>query len=279
MQSEVLYGARASAVFKGAISLFFFVALLVSNDGNLNGTKLFIALGALIVALWQMRGVFKPKSLAMDRYGLIYHPPFSGAPTQINWSQIASFDIKGSDKQRKLVLTYQHGENRSEQTLNLGDGWSADGTDIFADRLDKVRDHLEEARKRYQLTTQSAAVSAQRPLVEVVKKPVPRTTPQQVSTPVRSGQVYAKQSAPIKDPPVNLSRTPNTGASKLAGWGLLALGAGVGAASAFAFTTACKNGLCGQGIWDVPDARLWIFFAIWSACLWAIWAGMRKLQS
>ena len=278
MQSEVLYGARLSAVFKGAIPLFFFVALLVNNDGNLNGAKLFLALGLILIALWQMRGAFKPKTLAMDRYGLIYQPPFFGAQTQINWPQIASFEIKGSGKKRFLVLNYLHPENRSVQTLKLGDGWNADGTDMFADKLEKVREHLEEARKRYQLTTQSAAVSAQRPLVEVAKKPAaPQPKSQPSNATVRSGQVYAQPSAAMKAPPVNLAAKPNASSSRPLGWGLLVVGLGLGGASVFAFSKACRDGLCGQSFWDIPDARLWIFFAVWAVCLAVILAGMKKL--
>ena len=275
----MLFGARASAAFRGALPLFFFTAFLVTNDGRIYGTKVLIALGILIVALWRMRGAFKPKHMVLDHLGLHYQPVFFAEPTRVYWPQITDFAIKGSGKHRTLVCHYLHQDTGAKQSLNLGDGWSADGTDMFADRLDKVCDHLEEARKRYQLTTQSASVSAQRPLVEVAKKPAPKTTPQQATAPVRSGQVYAKTNSPIKAPPINLSRITNEGASKFAGWGLVAIGSGVGLVSAYAFMKACQNGLCGQGLWDMPDARLWIIFAVWAACLWGIWAGMRKITS
>lgn len=279
MQSEVLYGARLSVVFRGVFPLFFAIVFLTSNGGDLDGLKIWIALGALAVGLWQIRGAFKPKQLVLDRYGLVYQPVFPGTATSLDWAHVTGFGIKGKDKNRNLVCHYLDPDNGSAQTLNLGDGWNAGGKDVFADKLEKVCDYLEDARRRYQLSTKPATTSAQRPLVEVAKKPAPQAKPQQASAPVRSGQVYAKPSASIKAPPVNLSRNPNEGAHPFVGWGLLAIGSGVGVLSAFAFTKACKNGLCGQGIWDVPDARLWIFFAIWGACLWAIWAGLRKMQS
>jgi len=278
VQSEVLYGARLSAVFRGVVPLFFAIVFITSNGGDLDGVKVWIALGALVVGLWQIRGAFKPKQLVLDRYGLVYQPTFPSGATSLDWAHVKGFEIKGKDKNRNLVCHYLDPDNGSAQTLNLGDGWNAGGNDLFADRLDKVCDYLEDARRGYQPTAQSATASAQRPLVEIAKRPVSQVKPQQASAPVRSGQVYARQSAAVKAPPVTLSRPVSTAASRIAGWGLLAIGSGVGAVSAFAFAGACKRGLCGHGMWDVPDARLWIFFAIWSACLWAIWAGMKKIQ-
>ena len=286
MQSEVYHGARFSAASKGLFPLLFVVAYMISRHGSFEPSKMWVVFAAVGLALWLMRGAIKPKLLLLDHAGLVYQPPFSSISKSISWRQVLRFDIKGSGNARKLVCYYLNPQTGTTESLKLGDGWSSDGTPYFADRLEKVLLLLEDARRRYQQGMPPSAAPVQRQGVDMVRQPVPPRAPQQrpqnpVQQPapaVRSGQVYAQTSANTKSPAVDLSDTPKTGGSNLTGWGLLLVGLGIGAASAYAFMGACKSGMCGQSLWEMPDPRLWIFLLVWSACLWAIWAGMRRLS-
>ena len=283
MQSEVFYGARLSAVVRGA-GLFFFAAFvyLTSQEGDFLPSPPLIVLVALGGGLWLMRGAIKPKTLVLDHAGVTYQAPLSNASTSVKWPQVVDFAIKGRGKDRELVCNYRDAETGAARALKLGDGWSAYGTSVFADGLDKVLGRLEDARGRYQQQTSYSKMPASKSSVEPVRDWVPRNVPQarpqRADGIVRSGQVYAKVNDAAKSPTIMLSKAPRPGGSRLVAWGLLAMGTAVGVGSAYAFARACKSGMCRAGFWDMPDPSLWIFPVIWMACLWALWAAMRKLS-
>lgn len=281
MRTQVLYGSRVAAAFKLLPFVWVVGVLFAINDGNPEGMMIFIILAVIGYGLWQAKDVIQPHQLELDRQGFVLRTSLGAPRAPIKWTSVSHFGIEGKDKKQQLVCYYRPEDGDSAlQTLKLGNGWCLDGKNLFPAKLGQVGEYLS--------NYHSGMVSGQVmptpvPATALAHKPRPQVSTTQARSAsttapaaTRSGAVYAHNENKIPtrvEPLLNGRPAPSRGL----GWGLMLGGVIALALSAGPFMAACNGGLCGGGVWDVSDYRIWIFATLWTACLLAIFAGVKMV--
>ncbi|MEG2731213.1 hypothetical protein, partial [Brevundimonas sp.] len=236
--------------------------------GTGSGPSFFIVAVFLLLGIARIGDLVRPRQLVLDDSGVTFHPSFKAAHPKIPWSAVRDFAIEGS-KNKLLVLHYVDGGKI--RRLALGTDWCLDDKSLWGVTLVGALLHVSDYHQR----AVAYAGGRHAPPSSVVA-PL-RTSPPKVAQPLqpattRSGVVYAEKAAP-QTRPVSPSLNGETKSLKGLGVALMVVGGGVSVLSVIPFVKACNQGLCGQGLWDMGDYRIWLFATLWTVCLLAVVAG------
>ncbi|WP_292052537.1 MULTISPECIES: hypothetical protein [unclassified Brevundimonas] len=266
MHTELLNSSRITALAPMGGYVGFAVFLLFVNRGDAGSVTGFMALGAVVLGLWEGREVVQPRQMLLDRQGLIFRPSFGMQQGPIAWQSVASFEIVKKNKREVLVCHYRE-ESEPAKSLNLGGNWCLNEKDWWPSSNAAVLDYLQ----HYARTGMSPA-----------SHPVPasRSVEQRAVEALKTGPVAAQTRSGVQYPdrlPGKLvdHRSKRTG--KGTGWGLLLAGVVMGGLTVIPFMQACRQGLCAGDLWNVSDVRIWVFAGVWTLSLLLIALGAKRI--
>ena len=266
MHTELLNSSRITALTPMGGYVGFAVFLLFINWGDVGSITGWMAIGAVVLGLWEGREVVQPRQLLLDRQGLIFKPSFGIQQGPIAWQSVGSFEIVKKNK-REVLICYYREEGEPAKSLNLGGNWCLNEKDWWPSSNANVLAYLQHYARTGTSPASKPVPASRKPVQSAAEA---RTT-RPVATQTRSGVQYPDRL------PGKLVEHRNKSTGKGAGWGLLLAGVAIGGISLVPFMQACRQGLCAGDLWNVSDVRIWVFAGIWTLSLLLIAIGAKLL--